>query len=133
MFGKRRKIPRIDSLVGATTRIDGAITFIGGLRVDGVIRGNITALEEKPSTLVLSEKGRVEGEIKVSRAIINGEVSGPVYATESVELMPRARVTGDVHYRSIEVHMGAVVSGKLVHELNQSNPKVVELKPYSSN
>lgn len=133
MFSKRRKAPRIDSLIGIGTRVDGNISFSGGLRVDGSVKGNVIAARDQAATLVLSEKGQVDGEIRVARAIINGEVVGPVFVTESVELMPRARVTGDLHYRSIEVHMGATVSGKLVHEQLAPDNKVVELKPFVTN
>ncbi len=133
MLGKKPKTPPIESLIGAGTRVDGSVIFTGGLRVDGTVKGNISALDEKPTTLVLSEQGRINGEIRVTRAVINGEVSGPVYASEAVELMPQARVSGDVHYRSIEVHMGAVVSGKLVYDQSGKDVKVVEFKPVPGN
>ena len=32
---------RIDSLIGAGTKIEGDVTFVGGLRVDGEIKGNV--------------------------------------------------------------------------------------------
>ena len=32
---------KIDSLIGAGTRVEGNIVFTGGLRVDGEIRGNV--------------------------------------------------------------------------------------------
>ena len=54
---------RIDSLIGATTRIEGNVFFSGGLRVDGAVRGNVAALPEQPGTLVVSEHARVDGEV----------------------------------------------------------------------
>jgi cytoskeletal protein CcmA (bactofilin family) len=115
MFSKNRnKAPnRIDTLVGAETRIDGDIHFTGGLRVDGSIRGNVTE-SSTPSTLVLSESGRIEGAITVSQVVINGKVIGPVHALQFIELQAKSRVTGDVSYKSLEMHTGAVVEGKLV-------------------
>jgi len=116
MFSKNRnKAPsRIDTLVGADTRVDGDIHFTGGLRVDGSIRGNVTE-SETPSTLVLSENGRIEGAITVSQVLINGTVTGPVHALQFIELQAKSRVTGDVSYKSLEMHTGAVVEGKLVY------------------
>lgn len=116
MFSKNRnKAPsRIDTLVGADTRIDGDIYFTGGLRVDGSIRGNVTE-SETPSTLVLSENGRIEGAITVSQVVINGTVTGPVHALQFIELQAKSRITGDVSYKSLEMHTGAVVEGKLVY------------------
>lgn len=116
MFSKNRnKAPsRIDTLVGVDTRVEGDIHFTGGLRVDGSIRGNVTE-SETPSTLVLSENGRIEGAITVSQVVINGKVVGPVHALQFFELQAKARVTGDVSYKSLEMHTGSVVEGKLVY------------------
>lgn len=130
MFGSKTTKPqnRIDSLVGVGTVVDGNITFTGGLRVDGHVRGNVTASDEQPSTLVLSEKAQIEGEIRVSHAVINGTVIGPVHGTEYVELQPKSNVTGDVHYRTLEIQLGAVVQGRLVHQDGDKAHKVVSLK-----
>lgn len=121
---------RIDSLIGAGTRIDGNISFAGGLRIDGEVRGNIECENGQSGTLVISEHASVEGEIAVSHVVINGAVIGPVRAAESLELLPNARVTGDVEYHQLEMQQGAVVQGRLVH---QTSVKAVELKLASSN
>ncbi|MBL0143611.1 MAG: polymer-forming cytoskeletal protein [Betaproteobacteria bacterium] len=131
MFGKSNKPSPIDSLIGAGTTIEGNITFVGGLRIDGNVKGNVKATGNKPGTLVLSELAKVEGEIDVAHVVVNGTVAGPVRATEYVELLPKARVTGDVAYKSIEVHVGAIVMGRLVYENPQKSEKIVELKPAS--
>lgn len=116
MFGKQSKPQnRIDSLIGATTRIEGNLFFSGGLRVDGTVRGNVAALPDQPGTLVLSEHARVDGEVHAAHVVINGTVNGPVHATESLELQANCRVKGDVNYKSIEVVRGALVEGRLIH------------------
>jgi len=132
MFGKSNKPSPIDSLIGAGTTIEGNISFVGGLRIDGAVRGDVKATGNKPGTLVISELAKVEGEIDVAHVVINGTVAGPVRATEYVELLPKARVTGDVAYKSIEVHVGAIVMGRLVYENPQKSDKVVEFKPASA-
>ncbi len=122
---------RIDSLIGAGTRISGDISFVGGLRIDGEVKGDVRVADNQTGTLVLSEHASVEGEINVSHLVVNGTVLGPVRATEFLELQPHARVTGDVEYSNIEMHLGAVVQGRLIHQGAQS--KAVELKLASSN
>ena len=122
---------RIDSLIGAGTTISGDIAFAGGLRIDGEVKGNVHAVDDKIGTLVISEHAHIEGEITVSHLVINGTVIGPIHATEFLELQPRARVTGDVEYNNIEMHLGAVVQGRLVHQGVLA--KGVELKLASSN
>ena len=123
----RSKAPqsRIDTLIGAESKINGDIEFSGGLRVDGTIRGNVSATGPNAGTLVLSEHGRIEGSISVSHAVINGVVVGPLIARSYVELQAKSKVTGDVCYKSLEMHMGAVVEGKLIYlsEGTQNNPE----------
>ena len=118
---------RIDCLIGAGTTIEGNIVFSGGLRVDGHVRGDVVAADEKPGTLVLSEQARIEGEIRVSHVVINGTVVGPLHAGEYAELQAKANVTGDVYYRTLEMQLGAVVQGRLNHT-EPGSASVVELK-----
>ena len=131
MFSKSNKPSPIDSLIGTGTTIEGNISFTGGLRIDGHVKGNVKATGSKPGTLVISELAKVEGEIDVAHVVVNGTVAGPVRATEYVELLPKARVTGNVVYKSIEIHVGAIVMGQLIYESPQNSQKVIELKPHS--
>jgi cytoskeletal protein CcmA (bactofilin family) len=136
MFRKKANKPqnRIDSLIGAGTRIEGNVTFVGGLRVDGEIMGNVITSGDKPSTLVVSEQARIDGEIHVSHLVVNGAINGPVHSAEFLELQDHCRVTGDVHYNTLEMHLGAVVEGRLVHSSSVTESgKTVELKIASRN
>ncbi len=136
MFRKKANKPqnRIDSLIGAGTVIEGNVTFTGGLRVDGEIKGNVIASGTQSSTLVLSEQARVDGEIHVSHLVVNGAINGPVHSAEFLELQAHSRVKGDVHYNALEMHLGAVVEGRLVHSSGTAEAgKTVELKIASRN
>jgi len=129
MFGNKHSKPqnRIDSLIGAGTKVNGDVHFSGGLRVDGEIDGNVTANLGKPSTLVLSEHARVDGAINVTHLVVNGLVTGPVYAADYLELQSKAKLIGDVHYKTLEIQLGAIIEGKLIH-LTEGVDKVVALK-----
>ena len=133
MFKKNPTKPqnRIDSLIGIGTRVEGNVSFKGGLRIDGEVLGNVTASPEQPSTLVVSEQARITGEIRVSHVVVNGTVTGPILSSEFLELQSNARVSGDVEYNTLEVHLGAIVDGKLLHA-SGANGKAVELKLASS-
>ena len=90
--------------------------FSGGLHVDGIIRGSVIGDDENGSMLSLSERGLIEGEVKVSNIVLNGSVVGDVYAGNHIELAPNGRVTGNVYYSLIEMKVGAEVNGNLVHQ-----------------
>ena len=106
----------IDTLIGAKTDLKGDIVFTGGLRVDGKVRGNITAKGDGTSTLVLSEHAMVTGNVTVPHIITNGTIKGNVRAAERIELQPKAEISGDVYYKVIEMSLGAVINGNLVRE-----------------
>jgi len=124
MLGRKTK-GTIDSLIGMSTSIQGDVHFKGGLRIDGTIKGNVIADGEEPSMLVVSEFARIEGEVRVAHLVVNGEIVGPVHSSELLELQPKARITGDVFYKALEMHGGALVSGKLTHD--QSGEPMLKL------
>jgi len=77
------------------------------------IAGNVQAHAEGASILVVSETGSVTGEVRADHIIINGSVTGPVHAANLLELQPKARIRGDVHYVALEMHQGALIDGQL--------------------
>ena len=109
----KKSLPPIRSLVGEGTAVRGDLCFQEGLRIDGEVHGDILAEGDRRSVVVVSEKARVTGKVKAAHVIINGEVRGPVFSDELLELQPRARVHGDVTYRMLEMHPGALVDGTL--------------------
>lgn len=113
---KKFRAPKIATVIGSGTTIQGDMTFVGGLHVDGTIKGGILVEPgDNQSALTLSEKGVIEGDITVPNIIINGEVIGDVFASERVELAPKAKVSGTVYYNLLEMSMGAEVNGQLIH------------------
>src|SRR3972149_4783999 len=92
----------IDTLIGVSTDLKGDVAFSGGLRIDGKVKGNITARSDDNSTLVLSEHAVVTGDVSVPHMIVNGKIKGNVRSAERLELQSRAEITGDVTYKVLE-------------------------------
>ena len=111
---KRFKTPKINTVIGNETRIEGNLKFSGGLHVDGFIRGNVVANGQASAALILSEQGVVEGDVRVPNIVLNGKVVGDVYSSERVELASNAKVTGTLYYAMLEMAMGAEVNGQLI-------------------
>ena len=117
MFNRTKPKPqRIDTLIGAGTRIIGDVQFTGGFHVDGHVKGNVDAPPDSGATLSVSDSGVVEGSVAVPNVILNGSVKGDILAHDRVELGATARVSGNVYYALIEMEMGAEINGKLIHE-----------------
>lgn len=117
---KPKQTAQIDSLIGQNSEIRGDVIFSGGLHVDGKVIGNVIAAEGDDSVLTLSERGIIEGEVKVPNVVVNGTVVGDVHAMSHVELAAQAKVHGNVYYSLIEMAMGAEVNGNLVHKADKS-------------
>jgi cytoskeletal protein CcmA (bactofilin family) len=112
MFWAKKKAPPIRSLVGEGMVVQGDLRFTEGLRIDGEVFGDVTAADGR-SILVISDNARVHGKVTASHVIISGEVRGPIFSSEMLELQPKARVVGDVRYETLEMHPGAQVEGEL--------------------
>ncbi len=106
----------VDTLIGRQTEVLGDLRFSGGLHVDGKIIGKIIATAEKGATLSVSEAGIVEGDVRAPKIVLNGHVHGDVVSSENLTLGARARISGSVYYKSLEMMNGAVINGQLVHE-----------------
>jgi len=105
---------KVDTVIGHQTEIQGDVHFTGGLHIDGIIRGNVYSDSDTDAVAIISERGRVEGELRVPSLLINGHVSGNVYASERLDLAKDARIKGDVYYATLEMAGGAEINGKLV-------------------
>lgn len=104
------------TLIAPSTRINGDVTFTEQLFINGRVEGNVYADPESPASVVVAEGGSVAGEIRVPNVVVNGTVEGNVHAAGKVELAAKARVIGNVYYKLIEMQLGAMVEGQMVHE-----------------
>lgn len=119
---KNSKNDKIDTLIGNSAEIEGNIVFSGGLRIDGKVNGSVYGKQDS-STLIISENASVNGEINVTSAYIDGSVVGSVFASDYLELKSKANIMGDVNYASMEIHLGAIISGSLIHNENNLEEK----------
>ena len=114
------------TLIAENTEINGDVQFVNQLYINGHVKGNVTAPEDGEATVVVSGEGSVTGEIHVPNVVVNGKVDGNVFATNRMELAAKAEVKGNVYYKLIEMQLGAMVDGQLVHDdsLGTGKPNV---------
>ena len=102
------------TLVDGNARVVGDIHFSGDLHVQGQVQGNLLAAAEG-GNLVVGQGGLIEGEIHAPVVVISGEVRGDIHAGQRLKLEATAVVTGNVHYRLVEIVVGARLDGQLRH------------------
>jgi cytoskeletal protein CcmA (bactofilin family) len=128
-FSRKTRHPssmRVDTLVGAGTRIFGDIEFSGGFHVDGAVRGNVVSATDGEASLSVSDSGVIEGTVRVPNVLLNGRVTGDVIASHRLELGSTAHIDGNVHYHLVEIALGAKINGKLVHVTPDARAELVD-------
>lgn len=88
--------------------LSGEISFRDVVRVNGHIAGTIYS---ERGTLMVDDTARVDANIEVAVAIINGIINGDIRAHQKVEIGPGAKIYGNIWTRSIAIRDGAVFEG----------------------
>ncbi len=116
MFSKKDKIiiDSISSVLGESTRLDGKLVFSGTMRIDGSVQGEIVSDQQKGvhSTLIIGEKARINGDIRVDTVINSGKIYGNVTATHRVAIHDPGLLIGDVETAEITVEDGVLFNGR---------------------
>ena len=96
--------------IGASLVITGEVTSREDMTVHGQIKGQISM---ESGGLLIGPSANVEADVHVARVIIHGTLVGDVAASERVELMPTATVTGTLLSPAVLLHEGALFNGAI--------------------
>ena len=96
------------SVVGPGTKIEGTVIAAGSLRVEGEVKGKITAEGE----VSLTPQGRVEANIQAGSITAGGRVKGNLTAKGNVSLPADSRLDGNIRGHNADV--GGIVMGSIV-------------------
>ena len=110
---------KISTLIGEDSVVEGIVKFSGGLHIVGKVMGGVIS-EADDSLLIISESGHVSGDVVVKHVIVNGQIDGEIHVNGKVELFDKARINGDIHYKVLELPVGAEVNGQLIR-IDESN------------
>lgn len=99
---------RLSGFIGSGTVLTGETTFQAMLRVDGHLTGRVSS---EDGTLIMGSTGRIDANIQVAAATINGTVNGDIVATERLELGRTAHVVGNIQTPRLLMDDGAILEG----------------------
>jgi cytoskeletal protein CcmA (bactofilin family) len=107
---KRRRTDQIPFSIIASD-----MTVIGDLETDGVVRieGRIRGTVRVGSQVLVAQGAVIEGDLHTQEAVIAGQVSGAIHASERVELQATAMVSGDILTPRISIVEGGRVTGEV--------------------
>lgn len=94
----------------AGTKIEGVIVSDNNIRIDGTVKGTITA----KGRLVVGPTGIIQGEVICENADIEGALTGTINVNGILSLKSTARLECDISTKKLAIEPGAVFSGKCV-------------------
>jgi len=89
------------------TTITGDIVCDGNIRIDGTLKGNLTA----NGKVVIGPSGIIEGELNCQNADISGSVKAKVTVAELLTLKATSKLTGDINTNKLAIEPGANFTG----------------------
>ena len=98
---------QVETLIGHTTTLKGSLTSSGALRIDGQFEGDIATTAD----LIIGEAGQVKATISAKNAMVAGIVTGNMDVNDKLELLPSAKVVGDLKVGTLIIGEGAVFKG----------------------
>jgi cytoskeletal protein CcmA (bactofilin family) len=123
LFGSAKKTTdtlgygKVETIIGEGTEIRGTIQSTGVVRLDGYMEGTV----EHKGDLIIGPKGRINATIKTQGLAVAGEVRGDIDVEGKLELLPGARLYGDIRCGHLVVHQGAMFHGH--SRMNDEPPK----------
>jgi len=112
------------TIISNGVKIEGKVTSMGSLRVDGSLMGDLSA----DGNVTVGEQGDINGEIAANMVTIGGKVTGTVKAKEKLVLESKCTLKGDIITKVLVIEAGAKFDGK--SSMGDSKP-VTTIKPPS--
>jgi cytoskeletal protein CcmA (bactofilin family) len=108
-------------VLGRTTSFSGRLTFVESLKIDGRFEGNI----DSTGFLYVEEGAELHVQaLKAARVVVAGTVRGDIIAADSVDLLPSARVYGNIRTQKLRIADGVIFEGRceMIKSADSFNP-----------
>ena len=126
MFGKDKKSPDVNSAptyIGRGMRIEGKIWGMRPIWIDGEVHGTIDSVSE----VIIGEFAKVDATIRAASIKVNGSVEGELFASNSIEIMSKGRVSGNITNLagSLVIQTGGIFEGKCLTATEEKMKKLL--------
>ena len=102
------KAPRTATRIGTGTLLKGKLRFRESLSISGTFEGEI----ESDGVLYIHEHAVVRADVRARSIIIGGTLRGNAHATERVEMLPAAKIYGNIRTARVRIGEGVIFEGK---------------------
>ena len=108
------------AVLGSGARFTGKISNAKSIEINGHVEADLTT--EK---VTIGSTGKFIGKVDSELVVIAGEYEGKMKA-DSVWLTETSRISGEVHYKSLQMDRGAALNCRVVHNWNKADAKKAE-------
>ena len=95
------------------------------LTIKGVVKGSIFL---QNANVTIDQTGFVEGEVRAEKVIVSGEVVGDATAEVLLQLMPTAKIRGNLRTAKLAMADQAMFSGGLM--IQEPDPVELEIRDF---
>jgi cytoskeletal protein CcmA (bactofilin family) len=113
------------TIVGQGAKLEGTVVSAGSLRIDGQVKGQITA----DGDVMLSPQSQVEADIRAQNVVVAGRFKGSVVVKTKAEIARGGRVEGNITSKTLVVEEGAVFQGQSIMEQQTAGTQVPAQPP----
>ncbi len=106
------------TIVGAAAKLEGTVVSAGSLRVDGQVKGQISA----DGDVTLSPQSQVEADIRAQNVSVAGRFKGSIVVKGKAHLARGGRVDGNITSKTLVIEEGAVFHGQSVMDAPAGQP-----------
>jgi cytoskeletal protein CcmA (bactofilin family) len=103
-----KRIEDAETIIGPSVRVDGKFSGKGNVIVQGQVSGSVRTNED----VRIDEGAVVKASVDARNCTVAGEIHGNVKVRERLDMMPTAKIYGDVEAKTVSVGAGAVLNGK---------------------
>jgi len=115
MFNKTTMTNKeIETIIGPSVVVEG--NFIGHGNV--VVDGSVVGMLKTEGSVQIGKDAKIKADVEGTVVIIAGDIRGNVKATERLQLLPTARIHGNVQTPNLAIESGALFHGKSIMEKN---------------
>ncbi len=106
-MSKKNSEGKLDTIIGPETSVKGDLRVEGCVRLDGQVEGTVEVVE----TFLAGQNSLLKGELRCRDAVVAGRIEGNLFAKETVELQPGAKVYGNIHCTGLLIQRGCFFEG----------------------
>ena len=103
------------AVLGSGAKFSGKITNAKSIEINGYVEADLAT--EK---VTIGATGKFTGAVKSDLVVIAGEYEGKMKA-DSIWLTESSRISGEIHYKSLQMDRGAALNCRVVHNWDKKD------------